>query len=118
MLSLPAYWLRTSNYSTCRHHPTRELFKAIQQGVQRALEKADRDNLVIRQSHGGSGQQATSVINGIDADVVTLALAYDVDAIAERGRINKELNKHLPDNSAQYTSTIVFLVVKATRTDS
>ncbi len=51
------------------------------------------DNVVIRQSHGGSGKQATSVINGIEADVVTLALAYDVDAIAERGRIDKESMK-------------------------
>ncbi|MGQ7168157.1 sulfate ABC transporter substrate-binding protein, partial [Escherichia sp. R-CC3] len=70
------------------------------------------DNVVIRQSHGGSGKQATSVINGIEADVVTLALAYDVDAIAERGRIDKEWIKRLPDNSAPYTSTIVFLVRK------
>ena len=67
---------------------------------------------MIRQSHGGSGKQATSVINGIEADVVTLALAYDVDAIAERGRIDKEWIKRLPDNSAPYTSTIVFLVRK------
>ncbi|VTM60218.1 sulfate-binding protein Sbp [Klebsiella pneumoniae] len=70
------------------------------------------DNVVIRQSHGGSGKQATSVINGIEADVVTLALAYDVDAIAERGRIDKNWLKRLPDNSAPYTSTIVFLVRK------
>ncbi len=68
--------------------------------------------MVIRQSHGGSGKQATSVINGIEADVVTLALAYDVDAIAERGRIDKNWLKRLPDNSAPYTSTIVFLVRK------
>jgi sulfate transport system substrate-binding protein len=68
--------------------------------------------VVIRQSHGGSGKQATSVINGIKADVVTLALASDVDAIAERGRIDKNWIKRLPDNSAPYTSTIVFLVRK------
>lgn len=67
---------------------------------------------MIRQSHGGSGKQATSVINGIEADVVTLALAYDVDAIAERGRIDQNWIKRLPDNSAPYTSTIVFLVRK------
>ena len=71
-----------------------------------------RDTVTVRQSHGGSGKQATSVINGIEADVVTLALAYDVDAIAERGRIDKNWIKRLPDNSAPYTSTIVFLVRK------
>ncbi|WP_268628007.1 sulfate ABC transporter substrate-binding protein, partial [Escherichia coli] len=70
------------------------------------------DKVTVRQSHGGSGKQATSVINGIEADVVTLALAYDVDAIAERGRIEKDWIKRLPDNSAPYTSTIVFLVRK------
>ncbi|MCK8184927.1 sulfate ABC transporter substrate-binding protein, partial [Erwinia amylovora] len=70
------------------------------------------DNVIIRQSHGGYGKQATSVINGIKADVVTLALASDVDAIAERGRIDKNWIKRLPDNSAPYTSTIVFLVLK------
>ncbi len=70
------------------------------------------DNVVIRQSHGGSGKQATSVINGIRADVVTLALQSDVDAIADRGRIDKSWIKRLPDNSAPYTSTIVFLVRK------
>ncbi|WP_116300316.1 sulfate ABC transporter substrate-binding protein, partial [Escherichia coli] len=70
------------------------------------------DKVTVRQSHGGSGKQATSVINGIEADVVTLALAYDVDAIAERGRIAKDWIKRLPDNSAPYTSTIVFLVRK------
>ncbi|MDN8683062.1 substrate-binding domain-containing protein, partial [Staphylococcus aureus] len=61
---------------------------------------------------GGSGKQATSVINGIEADVVTLALAYDIDAIAQRGSIDKRWLKRLPDNSAPYTSTIVFLVRK------
>ncbi|WP_190325430.1 substrate-binding domain-containing protein, partial [Enterobacter bugandensis] len=70
------------------------------------------DNVVVRQSHGGSGKQATSEINGIEADVVTLALVYDVDAIAERGRIEKNWIKRLPDKYAPYTSTIVFLVRK------
>lgn len=68
--------------------------------------------MTVRQSHGGSGSQATSVINGIDADVVTLALQSDVDAIADRGRIAKNWETRLPDNSAPYTSTIVFLVRK------
>lgn len=74
--------------------------------------KETGDNVVIRQSYGGSSKQATSVINGIEADVVTLALAYDIDAIAVRGRINSDWIKRLPNNSAPYTSTIVFLVHK------
>ena len=74
--------------------------------------KKTGDKVTIRQSHGGSGKQATSVINGIEADVVTLALAYDIDAIAQRGSIDKQWITRLPDNSAPYTSTIVFLVRK------
>ncbi|TOM57001.1 sulfate transporter subunit, partial [Vibrio parahaemolyticus] len=70
------------------------------------------DSVTVRQSHGGSGKQAISVMNGLEADVVTLALAYDVDAIAQSGRIDKDWAKKLPDNSAPYTSTIVFLVRK------
>ena len=67
----------------------------------------------INQSHGGSGKQARSVIDGLEADVVTLALAYDIDAIAEKsGRLPKDWQKRLPDNSSPYTSTIVFVVRK------
>lgn len=76
------------------------------------MERKTGDTVTIRQSHGGSGKQATSVINGLEADVVTLALAYDVDAIAKSGRIDKNWITRLPDNSAPYTSTIVFLVRK------
>ena len=94
------------------YDPTRELYEQYNKAFSAHWKKETGDNVVIRQSHGGSGKQATSVINGIDADVVTLALAYDVDAIAERGRIDKNWIKRLPDNSAPYTSTIVFLVRK------
>jgi sulfate transport system substrate-binding protein len=66
--------------------------------------------VTINQSHGGSGKQARSVIDGLEADVVTLALAYDVDAIAKAGLIHQDWQARLPDNSAPYTSTIVFLV--------
>jgi sulfate transport system substrate-binding protein len=69
--------------------------------------------VTIRQSHGGSGKQARSVIDGLDGDVVTLALAYDIDALHERGRlIPKDWQKRLPNNSSPYASTIVFLVRK------
>ncbi|ECR5142369.1 sulfate ABC transporter substrate-binding protein [Salmonella enterica] len=94
------------------YDPTRELYEQYNKAFSAHWKQETGDNVVIRQSHGGSGKQATSVINGIEADVVTLALAYDVDAIAERGRIDKDWIKRLPDNSAPYTSTIVFLVRK------
>jgi sulfate transport system substrate-binding protein len=69
-------------------------------------------DVTIQQSHGGSGKQARAVIDGLEADVVTLALAYDVDAVAESGLIARDWLKRLPNNSAPYTSTIVFLVRK------
>ena len=94
------------------YDPTRELYEQYNKAFAAHWKQETGDNVVVRQSHGGSGKQATSVINGIEADVVTLALAYDVDAIAERGRIDKNWIKRLPDNSAPYTSTIVFLVRK------
>ncbi len=72
------------------YDPTRELYEQYNKAFSAHWKQQTGDNVVIRQSHGGSGKQATSVINGIEADVVTLALAYDVDAIAERGRIDKE----------------------------
>lgn len=94
------------------YDPTRELYEQYNKAFSAHWKQQTGDDVTVRQSHGGSGKQATSVINGIDADVVTLALAYDVDAIAERGRIDKAWIKRLPDNSAPYTSTIVFLVRK------
>jgi sulfate transport system substrate-binding protein len=94
------------------YDPTREFYQAYNTAFSKHYQAETGDKVTVRQSHGGSGKQATSVINGIEADVVTLALAYDVDAIAERGRIEKDWIKRLPDNSAPYTSTIVFLVRK------
>lgn len=94
------------------YDPTREFYEQYNKAFSKYWEAKTGDTVTVRQSHGGSGKQATSVINGIEADVVTLALAYDVDAIAERGRIDKNWITRLPDNSAPYTSTIVFLVRK------
>ncbi len=94
------------------YDPTRELYQDYNQVFSKYWLAKTGDKVTVRQSHGGSGSQATSVINGIDADVVTLALQSDVDAIADRGRINKDWETRLPDNSAPYTSTIVFLVRK------
>ncbi|TCL05579.1 MULTISPECIES: sulfate ABC transporter substrate-binding protein [Sodalis] len=94
------------------YDPTRELYQDYNAAFSKYWQAKTGDKVTIRQSHGGSGKQATSVINGIDADVVTLALESDVDAIAARGRIDKNWITRLPDNSAPYTSTIVFLVRK------
>ncbi|MDR0807008.1 MAG: sulfate ABC transporter substrate-binding protein [Enterobacteriaceae bacterium] len=94
------------------YDPTRELYQEYNKAFSSYWKEKTGDNVTIKQSHGGSGKQASSVINGIAADVVTLALAYDVDAIAERGKLDKNWITRLPDNSAPYTSTIVFLVRK------
>jgi sulfate/thiosulfate-binding protein len=100
------------NLLNVSYDPTRELYVAFNKAFA-AKWKADKgDDVTIKQSHGGSGKQARSVIDGLEADVVTLALAYDVDSIAEQGQISKDWLKRLPDNSAPYTSTIVFLVRK------
>jgi sulfate transport system substrate-binding protein len=94
------------------YDPTRELYEQYNKGIQRALETRNRRQCGDPPVAWRLRQTGDSVINGIEADVVTLALAYDVDAIAERGRIDKNWLKRLPDNSAPYTSTIVFLVRK------
>jgi sulfate/thiosulfate-binding protein len=95
------------------YDPTREFYEAINPAFAKQWQEKTGDKVSIKQSHGGSGKQARSVIDGLTADVVTLALAYDVDAISEKGKlIPKDWQKRLPDNSAPYTSTIVFLVRK------
>jgi len=94
------------------YDPTRELYQAYNQAFARYWQDKTGDHVTIRQSHGGSGKQARSVIDGLRADVVTLALAPDIDAIAERGSIRPDWQQQLPLNSAPYTSTIVFLVRK------
>jgi sulfate/thiosulfate transport system substrate-binding protein len=100
------------NLLNVSYDPTRELYVAINKAFT-AKYKADSGKTIeIKQSHGGSGKQARSVIDGLEADVVTLALAYDIDAIAQRGLIAADWQKRLPNNAAPYTSTIVFLVRK------
>ena len=94
------------------YDPTRELYKDYNAVFASYWKKQTGESLNIKASHGGSGKQARAVIDGLEADVVTLALAYDVDAIAQRGLIAPNWIKRLPDNSAPYTSTIVFLVRK------
>jgi sulfate transport system substrate-binding protein len=95
------------------YDPTRELYTEFNAAFAKEWQKQSGDTVRFRQSHGGSGKQARSVIDGLGADVVTLALAGDIDAIAERAKlIPLDWQKRLPDNSAPYTSTIVFLVRK------
>ncbi len=95
------------------YDPTRELYKEFNVAFAKHWKATTGDNVRINQSHGGAGKQARSVIDGLEADVVTLALAYDIDAIAERTRwFGADWQKRLPHNSAPYTSTIVFLVRK------
>ena len=95
------------------YDPTRELYKAINAEFSRYWQEKTGDKVTITQSHGGAGKQARAVIDGLEADVVTLALAYDIDAIAEKtGKFPATWQQRLPHNSAPYTSTIVFLVRK------
>ncbi len=95
------------------YDPTRELYKDVNAAFAKEWKEKTGQTVTIRQSHGGSGKQARAVIEGLEADVVTLALAYDIDAIAEHGGLlPKEWQSRLPENSTPYTSTIVFLVRK------
>jgi sulfate/thiosulfate transport system substrate-binding protein len=94
------------------YDPTRELYQDFNASFAKYYETKSGERVQIRQSHGGSGKQARSVIDGLEADVVTLALSYDVDAISRSGQIRSAWQKRLPNNSCPYTSTIVFLVRK------
>jgi sulfate/thiosulfate-binding protein len=94
------------------YDPTREFYRDYNKAFDAYWRKSGGQGVRVRQSHGGSGKQARAVIDGLQADVVTLALAYDVNAIAKRGLLARNWVKRLPQNSAPYTSTIVFLVRK------
>jgi sulfate/thiosulfate transport system substrate-binding protein len=94
------------------YDPTRELYVDFNRAFAVAYQKETGKSVEIKQSHGGSGSQARGVIDGLQADVVTLALAYDIDAVATKGLLAADWQKHLPQNASPYTSTIVFLVRK------
>jgi sulfate transport system substrate-binding protein len=95
------------------YDPTRELYQEFNEAFAAHWQQETGEDVTIQMSHGGAGKQARAVIDGLEADVVTLALAYDIDAIAERtGWLPKDWQARLPNNSAPYTSTIVFLVRK------
>lgn len=94
------------------YDPTREFYSDFNQAFAAHWFQQTGDQVIVRQSHGGSSRQARSVIDGLAADVVTLALAADVDAIAERGLLPRDWQSKLPANSAPYQSTLAFLVRK------
>src|SRR5918912_1679617 len=101
------------NLLNVSYDPTRELYIEFNKAFANAYRKETGKSVEIKQSHGGSGAQARSVIDGLQADVVTLALAYDIDNIAAQAKLLAEdWQRRLPDNSTPYTSTIVFVVRK------
>ena len=94
------------------YDPTRELYQEFNAAFAKQYRAKTGKAVVVQQSHGGAAKQARAVIDGLEADVLTLALAYDIDAVAEAGLLAKDWQKRLPSNSSPYTSTIVFLVRK------
>ncbi|GGY65945.1 sulfate ABC transporter substrate-binding protein [Pseudoduganella sp. SL102] len=94
------------------YDPTRELYQDVNAAFAKEWKAKTGDDVKVKQSHGGSGKQGRSVIDGLQADVVTLALAYDIDAIAEKGIVAPNWQKRLAKNATPYSSTIVFLVRK------
>src|SRR6266566_2595937 len=112
--ALVAPWLVRAETAllNASYDPTRRFYTEVNRPFAAEWQAETGDTLKIRQSHGGSGKQARAVIFGLEADVVTLALAYDIDAIAAAGLLPTDWQRRLPNNSAPYTSTIVFLVRK------
>lgn len=102
----------SSEFLNVSYDPTRELYAEFNEKFSAEWKAKTGEVINFNQSHGGSGKQARSVAEGLEADVVTLALAYDVDEVAKAGLMDKDWLKKFPDNSAPYTSTIVFLVRK------
>lgn len=113
ILFLPTAVLADVSLLNVSYDPTRELYQDYNTAFAKYWKKKGGENVTFKQSHGGSGKQARAVIDGLDADVVTLALAYDIDEIHDKAKlIPKNWQKRLPNNSSPYTSTIVFLVRK------
>jgi len=106
---LPAKEIKLLNVS---YDPTRELYSDFDKAFATYWQSKTGDTVTTDQSHGGSGKQARAIVDGIEADVATLALAYDIDALAKAGLIPADWQSRLPNNSSPYTSTIVFLVRK------
>lgn len=117
-LALNATWAPTVQAAevtllNVSYDPTREFYQDFNAAFAKSWQAKTGDKVTVKASHGGSGKQARAIIDGLEADVATLALAYDVDQLFEKGRlIPKDWQKRLPHNSSPYTSTIVFLVRK------
>lgn len=108
-----SYALAEKTFLNVSYDPTRELYQEYNQIFAKYWKAKSNEDVKFNQSNGGSGKQARAVIDGLEADVVTLALAYDIDAIAEKSKLlPADWQKRLPNNSTPYTSTIVFLVRK------
>jgi len=114
---VPAARAADVNLLNVSYDPTRELYQQFNKAFAEKYKAETGKTVEIKASHGGSGKQARSVIDGLEADVVTLALAYDIDAVADKGFLPQDWQKRLPDNSSPYTSTIVFLVRKGNPKD-
>ncbi|MCA4778229.1 sulfate ABC transporter substrate-binding protein [Acinetobacter towneri] len=112
VLSATTLCVSAKDFLNVSYDPTRELYDNFNKDFGAYWKKATGQNINFKQSHGGSGKQARAVIDGLGADVVTLALAADIDEIAKRGLLPKDWQKKFPYNSTPYTSTIVFLVRK------
>lgn len=108
-LAAPA---RAQELLNVSYDPTRELYQDFNAAFAKHYAAKAGKQVTIQQSHGGSSKQARAVLDGLEADVLTLALAYDIDAVAEGGLLPRDWQKRLPSNSSPYTSTIVFLVRK------
>ncbi|MDB6054927.1 MAG: sulfate transporter periplasmic sulfate-binding protein [Verrucomicrobiales bacterium] len=111
-LSLTGAFAKDFSLLNVSYDPTREFYQAINKSFIDEYQKKTGDKITIKQSHGGSGKQARAIGDGLEADVATLGLAYDVDLLAKNNLIPSDWQKRLPDNSAPYTSTIIFLVRK------
>ena len=112
LISTTAFSVSAKDFLNVSYDPTRELYDNFNKDFGAYWKKTTGQDINYKQSHGGSGKQARAVIDGLDADVVTLALAADIDEIAARGLVAKDWQKKFPQNSTPYTSTIVFLVRK------
>ena len=113
VISAASLSVSAKDFLNVSYDPTRELYEDVNQHFGQYWERRTGQKINFKQSHGGSGKQARAVIDGLDADVVTLALAADIDVIAEKAKLlPKDWQKNLPQNSTPYTSTIVFLVRK------
>ena len=112
-VAITGLWAKQVELLNVSYDPTRELYENYNAAFAKYWKTKTGDDVVVKQSHGGSGKQARAVLDGLQADVVTLALAYDIDELAQKGQlISKDWQSKLADNSTPYTSTIVFLVRK------